>query len=105
MFSSLTKLADKNFVIGFLLPALLGSLLLGWLAPKSILGEWAQHLGEKPPTEYAYLALVIYLSSLFLMTANYTLYRLIEEYLPPVSCLIASGAQHRGRAAGLLTEL
>jgi hypothetical protein len=107
MLSSLSKLADRNFVVGFFLPALLALVASAWafpgveaLAPLRTLSATGKSL-----TDLVYLALVVWAAALVLAMANHTLYRLLEGYLPPMSWLWPLYAWHRWRFRRLRSKL
>lgn len=86
MFSSLPKLADKNFIIGFLLPALLAILAVLFLfndtAPQGSLFEVA--LKEATVTA-TLLAVSGWGVATVLLLCNYWLYRILEGYVGPLN--------------------
>lgn len=86
MFSGLSKLADKPFILGFFLPSLLGLMVLifanrdiplfcRWLA--------AAEEGEKGFGDVAVTLFVIWTVAVFLMALNDLTYRLLEGYVGP----------------------
>jgi FtsH-binding integral membrane protein len=87
MFSGLPKLADKAFVIGFLVPVLitLFELLLAfqecaWLVTTARTLESASDLGK-----LSLLAAAVILAALFLLLINRPIYRALEGYTGPFS--------------------
>lgn len=102
MLSSVAKLADKTFVIGFLLPALLAA-----SAGIKVFGcpTWFDALcntkPESPFESLTYLALGVWFLAVLLLAVNYMAYRLLEGYLPPVSWLRLVRAYHEDRFATL----
>lgn len=97
MLSSVSKLADKNFVIGFFLPALLGVLVLAnmfqcppWMATICSTASSSNQFAD-----LTYLALVVWLVAVVLMILNYPEYRLLEGYIPPISWLSSLRKRHR----------
>ncbi len=105
MLSSVAKLADKTFVIGFLLPSMLGVYavirLFGCAA-------WYTQLCDVDPKDpfanVTYLALVVWFVAVLLMALNYVAYRLLEGYLPPVAWLNGVRDAHRARYRELIAE-
>lgn len=87
MFTSFPKLFDKNFAIGFLLPAILALFALAWIYPSTAVLEPLRTLtaSEKALGDLTYLALLTYGFAILLMTTNTLQYRLLEGYLPPLS--------------------
>lgn len=87
MLSALPKIADKNFVIGFFLPALLGVIAIAWLFPDvSLLAPFRNlSASDKKIDDLVYQALCVWVLAVILMTANFGAYRLLEGYLPPTS--------------------
>lgn len=99
MLSSLPKLLDKNFVIGFFLPALLGLMLVAWtFTPLPIL-EPLRNIAasDKKLTDLTYIILIVSLLAIALLTSNNLQYRMLEGYVPPLSwCIFLSRWQrHR----------
>jgi len=103
--SSVAKLADKTFIIGFLLPA-----MLGVYAAINLLNcpSWANAVckvsAEKPFENLTYVALVVWFLAVLLLTLNYTAYRILEGYLPPTCWLSSVKDYHRERFAMLTAE-
>lgn len=86
MFSSLPKLADKNFIIGFLLPALLAILTVLFLfndtAPHGSLFEAAL---KEATVSATLLAVSGWGVATILLLCNYWLYRILEGYVGPLN--------------------
>jgi hypothetical protein len=84
MFSSLPKLADKNFIIGFLLPALLAILtalfLFNDMAPNGSLFDAAL---KEATVSATLLAVSVWGIATILLLSNYWLYRILEGYVGP----------------------
>lgn len=105
MLSSVAKLADKAFVMGFLLPA-----LLAVFATVKLFGcaQWFSALctiNEANPFEnLTYLGLVVWFLAVLLLTLNFTAYRVLEGYLPPVSWLTSVRRFHQERFQALTDE-
>jgi hypothetical protein len=87
MLSSLPKLFDKNFVIGFFLPALLAVLAAAWTFPQVSLLEPLRTLAasDKKLSELLYVALMVWVLAIVLLTTNNFQYRLLEGYSVPVA--------------------
>jgi hypothetical protein len=85
MFSSLPKLADKNFVLGFLLPVLAGVsallFVLRDLEPFRSINEAA--LDEKKLSNIVMAAIAVWLLACLLLACNRELYRMLEGYTGP----------------------
>lgn len=91
MLGSLPKFADKNFIIGYFLPALLAVLAGIWtFFPGAAVFASILDLkvGEDAFGHLAYLVLAVWVLSILLMTMNFAQYRILEGYLPPVSWLV-----------------
>ncbi|MDR3419454.1 MAG: hypothetical protein P4L83_25020 [Nevskia sp.] len=89
MFASLSKLADRNFVVGFFLPT-----LLAVLAALAVFGKvpWFQYPhGELGSTEklgdITGVVVTVWLCGVLLLAVNYWLYRFFEGYLWPISAI------------------
>ncbi|HKO09243.1 MAG TPA: hypothetical protein VJ487_16160 [Alphaproteobacteria bacterium] len=93
------KLLDRNFVIGFFLPALLAVFGAAWAFPNLSLLDPVRNLsaGEKSLGDLTYLGLAIWVLAVLLMTSNRLLYGMLEGYLPPSSWLIVGRWCHRRR--------
>lgn len=107
MLGGLPKLFDKNFVIGFLLPAALAAIALAWLFPGlEMLRPLASlKVEEKSLSELTYLVLVVYGAALLLMMASTLLYREMGGYIFPVSKLERWRSRERAKRAALLAEV
>jgi hypothetical protein len=105
MLSSVSKLADKAFVMGFLLPALLAvfTAVNVFHCP-----PWFHELctpSEKNPfADLTYIALVVWFLAVLLLAVNYWAYRLLEGYLPPLSWLAPLRDWHKRRFTDLTAE-
>jgi hypothetical protein len=99
MLGSLPKLLDKNFVVGFFLPALLVVFAVAWAFPDWSLLEPLRGLAasEKKLTDLTYLGLLVWVLAILLMTGNHLLYRLLEGYVPPFSWFFPGLWWHRCR--------
>ncbi len=85
MLSALPKLADRDFVLGFLLPALLAAAAASWAFPEAsaLAPLRSLNVTDKQLSDLAYLTVGVWLAAVLLMAANHTLYRMLEGYLPP----------------------
>lgn len=98
MLSSVSKLADKAFVLGYFLPA-----LLGVYAALKILHcpPWFAALctvkPQNPFENLTYVALAVWVVAVLLLSVNHAAYRVIEGYLPPLSWLPFLKTWHRAR--------
>lgn len=86
MFSGLSKLADKSFVLGFFLPALLGVVviiaLLHDLRPLSpIIGDVTK---LQSFSDLTVVLLVVWTLSVLLMAGSHWMYRVLEGYAWPL---------------------
>lgn len=106
MFGSLPKLLDKNFVIGFFLPALLAVYGTAWAFPNLSILDPIRNLSATGKTlnDFVYLGLIVGVLAILMMTGNHLLYRLLEGYLPPFSWLILGLWRHRRRFDRLTTR-
>lgn len=84
MLGTLPKLVDKNFVIGFILPILIGALaiigLLNDIAPFSTVYS---SLNTDLFAKLTVFAVTLWGLAIVLMLVNYTFYRLLEGYIGP----------------------
>ncbi|HMD02345.1 MAG TPA: hypothetical protein VKG44_05205 [Candidatus Baltobacteraceae bacterium] len=87
MLTSVTKLADANFVLGFFLPALIGVIAAAYAFPATpFLSDIFSHLGsDKSLGDVTYIVLTIWVLAVALLALNYELYRELEGYLAPIS--------------------
>jgi hypothetical protein len=86
MFGTLNKLADKSFVIGFYLPALVFAVCLALTAPMdSPIASLAREVFISAKfTDITLAALGIWLFAVLLMAGNYWMYRALEGYWGPL---------------------
>lgn len=105
MLSSVSKLADKAFVMGFFLPALLAvyaALKILHCAP------WFTALcdvkQENPFENLTYVALAVWVLAVLLLTLNYFVYRFLEGYVFPISSLKFLKRWHVRRYRRLLAK-
>lgn len=84
MLSTLPKLADRTFVLGFFLPTLLfaiaGLLLFSHVGDT---GKWLDVITAKEIGRGAYLLLAIWVGALVLLILNRWWYQLLEGYKLP----------------------
>jgi hypothetical protein len=85
MLSSLPKLADKNFLIGFIMPVLLGATgllaLLRDLPPFD--GIYRSLLSTDDFTKLTIVVLTLWAVAILLLLLNLLLYRVLEGYIGP----------------------
>jgi hypothetical protein len=102
MFTSLPKLADKTFVIAFLVPTLAFLLALNWAFPGLLaLHEPSEHADAGKALADAAATLLdatvsvaaLWFFALALMMVNRPLYRLLEGYFGPLAAKAAVGRQ------------
>jgi hypothetical protein len=86
LLSTLPKLADRRFILGFFLPALLFVLALLWVLGGGTARDqlWAQ-LVAKEPLGAAYLLLATWVLAVLLLALNDLLYRIYSGQFPPLS--------------------
>jgi hypothetical protein len=99
MLSALPKLADRIFVIGFFLPALLFALaLLALFSDVSPLQEVLSSVAEKKNLEnLVYFALAVWVLSVLLLMVNHLQYRVLEGYAWPFDRILGSLKRERKR--------
>ena len=86
MLGNLPKLLDRNFVLGFILPALLfGVAALLLMRDYPFASSWLESLFAKDITSAAYAVALVWLLAVVLQLFNYPVYRILEGYLPPLS--------------------
>jgi hypothetical protein len=85
MFSTLPKLVDKPFVIGFIIPVLIGVLaivgLLRDIAPFS--SVYSSLLDTDSFAKLTVFVLALWAIAIGLLLLNYRLYRMLEGYTGP----------------------
>lgn len=106
MLSSISKIADKPFVIGFLLPSLMFAIVLVGLFP---LPPWAQSIvedlhSENPFANLTYVVLGIWLIATILLLLNYDIYRCLEGYTAPMKWFTWCQRFHRWHHKRLLDD-
>ena len=89
MLSSLPKLADKSFIIGFLLPTILFFVsLIVLFSDVPLLMSLSGALAEKDSLEkFVYVALGVWFAAIVLMMINDILFQILEGYRWPLSRL------------------
>jgi hypothetical protein len=96
MLSNLPKLADRTFVIGCFLPALLFAVvLLRLFGDVAICNAIWKGLKEKEAGDAIFFLLAVWTGGVMLSTVNHEIYRTLEGYRWPVSAL--KGRQDRRR--------
>lgn len=95
MVSGLSKLADRNFVIGFFLPALLGLVTAAAMFPKlAPLDKVSAAISSLNPDKalptITLLVATVWLLAVVLLLFNTAIYRIFEGYLPPVRWFFVS---------------
>src|ERR1700733_1742689 len=87
MLGTLPKLADKAFVLGFLLPAFLFVVSgLALFSDAEIIKNLLEKLSQKDALEkFAYFALLVWGLAILTMMLNHTLYQMLEGYWWPHS--------------------
>jgi hypothetical protein len=90
MLSTLPKLADRTFILAFLVPSLLFVVaLLLFFRDAAPANQWLADLLGKDLTTAAYTVALVWLLAVLLSAANTPIYRLLEGYIPstPLHCL------------------
>lgn len=86
MLSTLPKLADKAFVVGFFLPTLLfGLAVLALLSDLQPLGELLSALIDAKVEKILYFALAVWTIAVFISLVNTLQYRILEGYIWPLA--------------------
>jgi hypothetical protein len=85
MLSSLPKLADRNFVLGFLVPTLIFTMVGLWMYRdvEPVTSIWAATLQEKSLTGITLLGIGIWAAAIVLLVCNHSIYQLLEGYWGP----------------------
>jgi hypothetical protein len=85
MFASLPKLADKNFVIGFLLPALLGSVAFVSLFRDQVMikSVYIAIWNQNAFATLTVVAIAVWTGSVLLLIGNDLFYKVLEGYRGP----------------------
>lgn len=110
MFSSLPKIADKTFVIAFLVPTLAFYLAIVAAFPQwAVLAQVEQHLAsDKGLADLTLMLAGLWFSAVALMLVNRPLYRSLEGYVGPLAIdrfKIAMQAEWASRDAALSAQL
>jgi hypothetical protein len=97
MFASLPKILDKHFVIGFFFPALLALFASSYAFPGWVILSPLHKLAasEKSLADITYILLSVWMLSVLLVAANYSQYRALEGYLPPIRWISVLRWWHR----------
>ena len=86
MLSTLPKLADRGFVLGFFLPSLLFVLaVLGLFSSHAKVGALLSGLVEKDLGSATFLLVGVWILAVLMLMLNHPIYRLLEGYTWPVS--------------------
>src|SRR5690554_3341041 len=101
MLSTLPKLADRAFIIGFLLPSLLFAVsLLALFSQTDLVASLLKPIKEESSAAaLLLLAAGIWLLAVLMQVLNYWLYRSLEGYLPPLSWRRRAGLKYSIRTA------
>ncbi|SDD96681.1 hypothetical protein [Paraburkholderia lycopersici] len=87
MFSGLSKLADKSFILGFFLPALVG--VLAFVALNRDVGPFAKlfqgSMQDRTFANLTVMLLVVWTLSVLLMAGSHWMYRVLEGYAWPLN--------------------
>jgi hypothetical protein len=106
MFTTLPKLFDKNLVVGFLMPVILGLIAIAWLFPELTILAPLRSLSANDESlgKLTYLILLSYGLGIILAMINTLQYRILEGYLPPISWLDISRSRHKRKRQELWAE-
>src|ERR1700722_13631168 len=89
MLASVTKIVDKSFVVGFVIPVLLGA--VGIFAMLRDLASIKPFYGDLIHTtsfsNLTIIALLLWTAAILLLILNYRLYRILEGYTGPFNWL------------------
>jgi len=87
MLSSLSGLADRNFVVGFLLPTLIAAVLLTWLFQgyAFVAPIWETLRSADGFASLTLFVLAVWCAAVLLAVFNVQLYRILEGYYGPLS--------------------
>jgi hypothetical protein len=98
MLSSLPKLADRSFILGFFLPTLLFAVvLLVLFRDQRLPKEWLDAMADKELKSAVYLLLVVWAFAVVLFILNDWLYRFLEGYAFPFPDWLADWLKGRNR--------
>jgi hypothetical protein len=97
MLASLPKLADRNFIIGFLVPTLLISFAFFGLFSDvdDVHAAFSLLAGEKKWEDLTVFVFAVWLAAVLLMLVNHLFYRIVEGYVGPFAWLGPAGAAAR----------
>jgi len=106
MLSSLPKLLDRTFIIGFFLPALLTTMMVAWTFPSLEILAPLRNLSasDKNLSDLTYIILIVSALAIVLLTTNNLQYRFLEGYLPPISWCTPLLRWQQGRFSRLTSE-
>lgn len=101
MLSTLPKLADRAFIVGFVLPSLLFAiaLLVLFSQPDQVAALLRPVKEDGGTTILVLLAAGVWLLAVLMQVLNYFLYRFLEGYLPPLSWRRRAALRHAVRTA------
>ena len=87
MLTSITKIVDKSFVVGFVVPVLLAAVgILAMLRDlESIKPLYADLVQTKNFSNLTIIALLLWAAAILLLILNHHLYRVLEGYSGPFS--------------------
>jgi hypothetical protein len=98
MLSGVSKLAEKPFVIGFLLPAMIFTVVaLNLFKPDSLSGLLDQLHTGNPLADLTFLAVGVWILSMVLLLFTTDIYQVLEGYLPPMSWFRWCVSYHQSR--------
>lgn len=101
MLSTLPKFADKAFIVGFFIPAIIFSLCeLVLFSGNKIFGDTLKAINEKDFGGAVIFAVAVWILSVLLATFNIFLYKIFEGYVPPFQW----GIMLRGRTTAALEQ-
>ncbi len=85
MFSSLSSIADRNFIVGYLLPVLIAGIACLWLLSDipAVGAIWAAVFDTAKIEALTLLVLGVWSVALLLQLFSLEIYRVLEGYLPP----------------------
>jgi hypothetical protein len=107
MLGTLPKLADKAFVLGFLLPVFLFVMsVFALFSDVQIVQDLLDKLAQKDAWEkFAYFALLVWGLAILMMMLNHTLYQMLEGYWWPLLIVKWSKARQLARFDRLTERL
>jgi hypothetical protein len=97
MLGSVSKLADKTFIIGFFVPVLLAFFAAAYIFQSiPVIGRISVALAsDKGFTDLTYLAVTVWFLALLLLGFNYDCYRILEGYVAPFAWFPKMAERHR----------